>query len=86
MPSDCPQQPLFRKTQSLLGFLLELMAAFLHFFKLQEVKNFCLKVRLTGSVVSGGDFGQIPVIVSLHLQVEDLRLCIRSLGYQILVQ
>jgi hypothetical protein len=40
----------------------------------------------TRSVVAGRDFGQITVVVSLHLQVEHFRFGIAGFGDQVLVE
>ena len=41
---------------------------------------------LTVAGVSGGDLGQVSVVIALHLQVEDFALGIAGFGDQVLVQ
>ena len=44
------------------------------------------KKTLTIAGVSGGDLGQVSVVIALHLQVEDFALGIAGFGDQVLVQ
>lgn len=42
--------------------------------------------KLTVAGLAGGNLGQIPVVVSLHFQIEDLALGIAGFRNQVLVQ
>ena len=53
-----------------------------------KIKKLPIRIGATLTVpgISGGDLGEVAVVVSLHFEIEDLALSVAGLGDKMLVQ